>query len=126
MFITKHQERKARETRKNERVRLLLEIDELDNKRCEKCEGIAARIKGIKGIMCDCYAAVRIREIGEEFASINTTRSSTPALLKKMTAQEYKKYKKQGLRDSEIAAIYNVTRSGVWRWKRRRGLLDVK
>lgn len=171
MIATKHQERRARKTRRNERIELLREVDELDNSRCKNCVGTVIRSEEV---MCGCRAAVRIREIGEELnekdavgrprvklhltvksynayknngktdAEIRTEvgitrsaltkwkrengvgdiRKSRPGPLDELTVQKYRKYKNQGLKDSEVAAKYNVVRSSISLWKRKYGLLE--
>lgn len=96
----------CRKAKRAERLAILRKIDELNKQLCGKC---GRRYK------CNCAAAVEIRRLGELLIT-----DEPP----KLTVERYLAKKQEGMMDKDIALEFGLGRSGMYKFKRKNGLLQ--
>lgn len=104
---------------KTKRIRVLLEIDELNKERCEACIESDA-----KAVNCECTAAEKIRMLGEELLNFTKPRFEREIKLlseikfKDMTGDYYWMFKASEISDVVIRDKLGVSEAMFYKWKK--------
>lgn len=119
----------CRKRKRAERLAILMEIEVLNRDRCKECTELAISYEN--NSVCECPAAVRIRELGE--ALIQTTprefqpvREITITQERGLTVEGYEALKRKSVKDSSIAKQFNLSPSSLLRWKRANNLQHLR
>lgn len=109
---------------REERIRVLLQIDELNKERCDKCIHTDA-----KGIRCVCAAAKDVRLLGEELLKLAKPRNQQEYKLleilkfKDITGDHYWQLKAAEISDRLMWEQLGITESIFFKWKKENGLV---
>lgn len=114
------------------RTKILHEISVLDTQRCEHCTPDDDERWNKSTSNCECVAAVKIRELGEDLMKLVSERievkKKVPTFdfgentIKTLTVKLYREAKAQGLTDPMISESLGVNKSTVDRWKIHNGI----
>lgn len=124
------------------RVRILSEINRLNEARCDLCtDEIEGNSSGNR-TNCDCAAAVKVRKLGEKLSKLVSNRKKTetesapkvevkkvfkPKLVKfeNMTVDHYKNFKKNKMTDIQMMKHFGIGNRKFNKWKEENGLMTV-
>lgn len=103
----------------NERQRILAQISELEKQRCSTCAHY-----NDASTKCDCAAAVKIRELGQQLIDItaNKRKSILAEKLKRirqdgLTVEGYKELREMDLTNKQIIKALGVSEPKFYEWK---------
>ena len=111
-----------------ERIKILLEIEDLNKLRCGQCTVPLNHLEAT----CQCYAAVKVRELGHEMLNLTKPRNAHEFdLLEKVGIENlaegiYRQVKAAGLKEVEIAKALKVSPANLYNWRKRNGLLGIR
>lgn len=118
---------KTRKAERHRRRQLLKQIDQWEAKRCGKCAGST---KNKKDLLCDCEAAVVIRNLGIQLSEQRTSTFSTeqeltpPTPVEELTPESYKRLKeKEFYTDKEIMNHFKMGTIKFAEFKKRHNLI---
>lgn len=106
---------------KTQRLEILAKIDVLDKERCEKCIGGQNTNEEMN---CNCPAAVKVRKLGKEYASLATEvrEKRMKALINELkcnglSVELYQKLRETELTDKQIIAKSKMNKRDFVEWK---------
>ena len=111
-----------------ERIKILQEIEELNKQRCDLCTVPLNHLEAT----CECYAAVKVRELGHEMLNLTKPRNAhefellEKAGIENLTDNIYRLVKAEGLKEVEIAKALKVSPARLYNWRRENSLLGIR
>ena len=123
--LTKHEMRRKR-------LEILLEIDRLENERCDFCSSESWSYNSNKS-NCDCAASVEVLKLGNKLMELVSNRKEAEVkvipnfvglTIDNLTAEKYKEFKEQKVSDILIMKSLGVRHYRFYRWQREVGLKE--
>lgn len=119
-------ERKRKQEIRRKRAELLIQFDILNEQRCDKCKNYSSNNNKL---LCDCSAAIKIRDIGKQLDELLNPRKresdelmNTLFVLENLTHPIYARLKYLGVTDKEIFEKVGVGRQTLADWKKDNGI----
>lgn len=120
-------ERKLKQEIRRKRAELLIQFDILNEQRCDKCKNYSSTDNKF---LCDCDAAIKIREIGKQLDNLVAPRKcesdellETLFVIENLTPQLYARLKYLKVRDKVIYDKVGIGQKAFASWKDENGFL---